>query len=230
VTVDRPEIEPEGAGGDLDATDALARAESDAVREAMEIAVTEVRKSRHAKKAQSVSETPAPEAVAEQAAAGAPEEPAEAGSDAGGSADAGRTGAPAKRAAAVDAIEATEVRIGQGVVGGITGDRVTVRQGIVGGVMGSRVELERGVAGGILADRVTISQGGAWHIAGAEVSVKEGGAWTVMGWRVSLGRGSFAGAVLAANVDGEVRTLLDWRGVLVVVLGVLGLAWLLRRR
>ena len=35
-----------------------------------------------------------------------------------------------------------------------------------------------------------------------------------MGWRVRLGRGSFAGAVVAARVDGEVKTLLDWRGVL----------------
>ena len=105
-----------------------------------------------------------------------------------------------------------------------------MRQGVVGGIMATRVEMERGVAGGILADHVTISQGGAWQIAGAEVSVREGGAWTVMGWRVSLGRGSFAGAVIAANVEGEVRTLLDWRGVLAVVLGIVGLAWLLRRR
>jgi hypothetical protein len=51
-----------------------------------------------------------------------------------------------------------------------------------------------------------------------------------MGWRVRLGRGSISGAVIAARVDGEVRTLLDWRGVLAVAIPAATVAYLLRRR
>jgi hypothetical protein len=116
------------------------------------------------------------------------------------------------------------------VVGGIASDRVTVGQGVVGGVMASDVSIGRGVVGGILAERVSVVQGGAARIVGGDVSGDQGGGGLIAGWNLRLGRGSFAGAVLAARVDGEVRALFDWRGVLAASLAILGIAWLRRGR
>jgi hypothetical protein len=121
-------------------------------------------------------------------------------------------------------------RVDQGVVGGITADRVEVGQGIVGGVMSGEVRVGRGIVGGILADRVSIAQGGAARIVAGDVSIEQGGAGAIAGWNVRLGHGSFAGAVVGARIDGDVRALLDWRGVLAVALAVIGIAWLRRGR
>jgi hypothetical protein len=127
-------------------------------------------------------------------------------------------------------VEGAGTRVQRAVLGGIAADRVTVGQGVVGGVMASDVSIDRGVVGGILADRVSVVQGGAARIVGGDVSVDQGGGGLIAGWNVRLGRGSFAGAVLAARVEGEVRALLDWRGVLAASLAILGIAWLRRRR
>ena len=47
--------------------------------------------------------------------------------------------------------------------------------------------------------------------------------------RVTFRRQNFAGVVIARRVDGEVRTLFDWRGA-VVVAGVVGVAVAVFRR
>lgn len=125
---------------------------------------------------------------------------------------------------------AGESRLQAGIVGGIAADRVTVGSGIVGGIAANQVAIDRGVAGGIVADRVSVVQGGAARILAGDISVTQGGAGAIAGWNVRLGRGSFAGAVIAGRVEGEVRTLLDWRGVLAASLAVLGIALLRRRR
>lgn len=127
-------------------------------------------------------------------------------------------------------VEGAETQVRQAVVGGIASDRVTVGQGVVGGVMASDVSIDRGVVGGVLAEHVSVVQGGAARIVAGDVSIAQGGGGLIAGWNVRLGRGSFVGAVLAARVDGEVRALLDWRGVAAASLAILGVAWLRRRR
>ncbi len=121
-------------------------------------------------------------------------------------------------------------RLDAGIVGGIAADRVTIGSGIVAGIAANQVAIDRCVSGGIIADRVSIVQGGAARILAGDVAVTQGGAGAIAGWNVRLGRGSFAGAVIAGRVEGEVRALLDWRGVLAASLAILGIALLRRWR
>ena len=139
-------------------------------------------------------------------------------------------GAPAAGPTVTGRIEGAQADLRQGVIGGIAADRVTIAQGIVGGVMASDVRIDRGVVGGVLAERVSVVQGGAARIVGSDISIEQGGGGLIAGWNVRLGRDSFAAAVVAPRVEGEVRALLDWRGVLAASVAIVGIAWLLRRR
>jgi hypothetical protein len=127
-------------------------------------------------------------------------------------------------------IDVDAVSMTQAVVGGIAAERVTIEQGLVGGIAAERVHLARGFASGVVAGKVRIAQGGAVRVVANRVSIDRGGAGAVMGWRVRLGRGSISGAVIAGRVDGEVRTLLDWRGVLAIAVPAAVVAYLLRKR
>ena len=127
-------------------------------------------------------------------------------------------------------IDIDAVSMTQAVVGGIAAERVTIGQGFVGGTAAERVRIDRGGAYGIVAGRVRIDRGGAARVVANRVSIDRGGAGAVMGWRVRLGRGSISGAVIAGRVDGEVKALLDWRGVLAVAIPAAVVAYLLRRR
>jgi hypothetical protein len=62
-----------------------------------------------------------------------------------------------------------------------------------------------------------------------DARLEQGAAWSVLANRVTFGRSSFAGVVIARRVDGNVRTLVDWRGALAAA-GVLGVLMVIARR
>ena len=62
-----------------------------------------------------------------------------------------------------------------------------------------RVELRQGVAGAVIA---------------RDARFEQAGVRTLIANRVHFGPNSGAGVVLAAHVEGDVRTLFDWRGAL----------------
>ena len=94
-------------------------------------------------------------------------------------------------------------------------DRVSVDMGAMGLAVGNEVRLTQGFAQSILAREVRIDQGGARTILAGNV-VFERNAGTLM--------------LLAGRVEGNVRTVLDWRGAIAfgVVFGLV--VGLLRRR
>jgi len=78
---------------------------------------------------------------------------------------------------------------------------------------------------------VSLTQGGARNIVAREVSIRQGGAGTVIAGRVDFEPRSGAFIVVARDVHGSVKPVLDWRGALVLG-GVLAvcLSLLARRR
>jgi hypothetical protein len=113
-------------------------------------------------------------------------------------------------------------------------------------VRAEHVELVQGGANTIDAQTVSIQQGGAANIRAREVSISQGGVALARTRRLSLRGGSNAAAVyadeatfdggsnvlllIARNVSGDVRPLLDWRAAAAVGAGFGLVVSLLRRR
>jgi hypothetical protein len=98
------------------------------------------------------------------------------------------------------ALKATDVAVSQGGVGAVRADRLSVELGGVGAAMADQIEVRQGLVGGVLA---------------REARFEQAGVRTLIANHVHFGPNSGAGVVLAARVDGDVQTLLDWRGALV---------------
>jgi hypothetical protein len=63
-----------------------------------------------------------------------------------------------------------------------------------------------------------------------DVTLDQGAVWNLAAGRVTFRRSGFAGIVIARQVDGEVRALLDWRGALAFGAVVGLLVAIVRRR
>jgi hypothetical protein len=111
--------------------------------------------------------------------------------------------------------KADDIAVTQGGIGIARGDRVSVEMGAIGLAVGGEVRLTQGVAGSILAREVRIEQGGARTIIASHATFQQTSG-TIM--------------LIAGRVDGNVRTILDWRGAAIfgVVFGLV--AGLVRRR
>jgi hypothetical protein len=96
-------------------------------------------------------------------------------------------------------LEAGEVAVSRSAVGGIRGEAVSVELGALGGAAAERIQVGQAVVGGLLGDAVETEQ----VLAGA-----------IVARRVTFRRASGAVVLVAARVDGDVRTVLDWRGAL----------------
>jgi hypothetical protein len=111
----------------------------------------------------------------------------------------------------------------------VRADEVSVRQGGIGRAWAKDVHVSQGGIGFARADRVSIAQGGLGGALAGEVHVRQGLVTGVVARDVHLGqayvRSIFALTVraerptgvlfmVARNVEGNVRVLLDWRGAL----------------
>jgi hypothetical protein len=76
-----------------------------------------------------------------------------------------------------------------------------------------------------------LKQGYARAILAREVTIRYGGARSIMAGHVTMEKQSGAFILLARRVDGDVRTVLDWRGALALgaILAV-GFGLLARRK
>ena len=93
-----------------------------------------------------------------------------------------------------------------------------------------RVSAEMSGVGLAVAGDASVTQSFVRTMFARDVRVDQGGVWNLAAGKVTFERRGFAGVVLAGKVDGEVKTLLDWRGALAVGgIAVLILA-ILRRR
>jgi len=115
----------------------------------------------------------------------------------------------------ISRVDARDVSVTQGAVAIARADRVSTQMSAVALAITGESKLDRSFVRSMLARDVTFEQGGVWNLAAA---------------RVTFRRPSLAGIVIAARVDGEVRTILDWRGAIAfgAVAGIL--IGVLRRR
>jgi hypothetical protein len=84
------------------------------------------------------------------------------------------------------------------------------------------VSSEMGYVGFAVGREVSVAQGYARSVLARDVEIRYGGAGSIVASNVRFEAQSGAFMVLARRVDGNVRTVLDWRGALVAaaVLGV----------
>jgi hypothetical protein len=109
---------------------------------------------------------------------------------------------------------AGSLTIQQGGIGALTATDVAVTQGGVGALRAERLSVELGGVGAALANDLDVRQGFVGAAIARDARFEQAGVRTLIANRVHFGPNSGAGVVLAAHVEGDVRTLVDWRGAL----------------
>jgi hypothetical protein len=87
-----------------------------------------------------------------------------------------------------------------------------------------------GGAAVVVGGEVRVSQGFARSVLARDVRIEQGGARTVIASRATFERNSGTFVLIAGKVDGNVRTILDWRGALAFGAAFGLVAGLVRRR
>jgi hypothetical protein len=126
--------------------------------------------------------------------------------------------------------EAAAIEVTQGGIGSATATDLAVSQGGIGFARGEVVSVEMGAIGIVMADRARLSQGVAQAMIAREATFEQGILGTLVAERVTVRQPSLVGLLLANRVDGDVRTLLDWRGALAAGAAIGMVVGLLRRR
>jgi len=117
------------------------------------------------------------------------------------------------------------------VVGRLEATEVAASYSVIGGAQAERVSLELGALGAALAERVTISQAAVGGVvAGGDLEAEQTIIGGLVARRVTFRRASGALVLLAGRVDGDVRTVIDWRGALAAGAAAGVVLALLRRR
>ena len=76
------------------------------------------------------------------------------------------------------------------------------------------MSVEFGSIGAALGGDVRVTQGIAGSVMAREVTIEQGFARTVIAQNVTVSRPSAVLVLIAQHVEGDVRTLVDWRGAL----------------
>lgn len=104
--------------------------------------------------------------------------------------------------------------IQQGGIGALTATDVAVTQGGVGALRADRLSVELGGVGAAMTTELSVRQGYVGAVIAREARFEQAGVRNLIANHVHFGPNSGAGVVLAAHVEGDVRTLVDWRGAL----------------
>lgn len=104
------------------------------------------------------------------------------------------------------------VTIEQGAAGRVEAGEVSVERGAIGLARAGHVEVHMGAVGAALGERVELHQG-LTRLAASTGSVRleQAGAGTVIANEVTFGPRSGTVVLIARRVEGDVRTLFDWR-------------------
>jgi len=89
-----------------------------------------------------------------------------------------------------------------------------VSQGGIGAARADRISIELGGIGAAMAGEVSITQGGAGSILARDVHLEQTVVRTMIANNVHADRPTGVLLLIARRVEGDVRTLLDWRGAL----------------
>jgi hypothetical protein len=134
------------------------------------------------------------------------------------------------RQGGVNLADADQIDLRQGAIGRAEADDIAVSQGAVGFARGERVSVEMGALGMAVARQVEVRQGIAGTVLGRDVHIEQAGARTIIASHATLGRNVGVVMLIAGRVEGNVRTLLDWRGALAFGAAFGLVAGLVRRR
>lgn len=133
----------------------------------------------------------------------------------------------------ITSAEARTIDIHQGGIVRANASDIAVSAGGIGVAQGERVSLEMGAVGAAIGGDVRVTQSMSGFVAArGDATVDQSLVSTVIADRVTMRQPSAVLLLIARQVDGSVRPLLDWRGAAVAgaVLGlVLGLVRLGRR-
>jgi hypothetical protein len=114
--------------------------------------------------------------------------------------------------AGASVVTARNVDVHQGGIGRVEAVDVAVSQGGIGFARGDRVSVEMGGIGAALGGDVRVTQGGVNMILARDVTIEQAGVRTMIANNIHVERTTGVFVMIARHVEGDVRTLLDWRG------------------
>jgi len=130
----------------------------------------------------------------------------------------------------IGSADARTIDIRQGGIGSASATDIAVSQGSIGYARGGRVSVEMGAVGAAIGDGVRVTQAMSGFVAAqGEAIVDQSLVSTLIADRVTIRQPSAVLLLIARQVDGTVRPLLDWRGALAagavagIVIGLLRL-------
>src|SRR3989475_945260 len=111
-------------------------------------------------------------------------------------------------------VNARTVDVTRGGIGRVHAVDVAVSQGGIGLARGERVSVEMGGIGAALGNEVRVTQGAVNAIVARDVQIEQAGVRTIIANNVHVERTTGVLVMIARHVEGDVRTLLDWRGAI----------------
>jgi hypothetical protein len=114
--------------------------------------------------------------------------------------------------------------------GDVRAENVNISQGGARDVEATTVSITQGGAARVSAEQLTVSQGGVGMARTEQLEVNEGGsAFAVMADKATLEEGSNVFLLVAGQVDGDGRPVIDWRAALAAGVGFAAALSVIRR-
>jgi hypothetical protein len=114
----------------------------------------------------------------------------------------------------VETVTATNVEVRQGGIGRAQAADIAVSQGGIGLARGERVTVELGGIGAALASELRMTQSAAGSIIARDVRIEQSAIRVLVANNVQSTKTTGVLFLVARKVEGDVRTLLDWRGAI----------------
>lgn len=113
----------------------------------------------------------------------------------------------------IGSADARTIDVRQGGIGSASATDIAVSAGSIGFARGERVSIEMGALGGAVGDEIRVTQSMSGFVAAqGDATVDQSLVSTLIADRVTIRQPSAILVLIARQVDGTVRPLLDWRG------------------
>jgi len=113
----------------------------------------------------------------------------------------------------------------------VRAEHVEISQGGAGTIEAATVSLQQGGAGRVNAHELTVAQGGVGLARVDNLRLEsDAGAFAIVSDEAHLASDANVFVLIARNVTGDVRPILDWRAVAALGAALVGAVALLRRR
>ena len=119
---------------------------------------------------------------------------------------------------------------GMNADGDVRAENVTLTQGGARDIEATTVSINQGGVAQVRAEQMSISQGGVAIARAESLNVNDGGsAFAVITDKATINEGGNVLVLVAGEVSGDSRPLLDWRSALALAAGMV-IAWRVARR